>query len=502
MKRQENIKQYFSESNENGPVNFYQIKPKNVEIDIHNKKICSSIEESIRKSGLKDGMTISFHHAFREGDYIINMVMEQIAKMGFKDLVLASSSLSECHSPLIKHIENGVIKKIYTSGMRGELANKISEGLMNEPIIIHSHGGRVNLLNSGELHIDVAFLGVYKTDNYGNATGKGLCGSLGYAMIDARYADKVVLLSQELETYPLSLPSIHQDQVDYIVLVDEVGDPTKIGGGATRLTSNPRDLLIAKKASEVIINSKYFKDGFSLQTGSGGASLAVTRYLEEKMVAQNIKADFALGGITSTMVKLHQKGLIKKLLDVQSFDHDAAISIEENPNHIEISANEYANFSSKGASVDLLDIVILSALEIDLDFNINVITGSEGYIRGASGGHCDTAASAKLVIIVAPLVRSRIPTIRKSVKTCITPGSDVDVIVTDHGIAINPRRIDLIEHFESINFKVFTLEELYEKGISITGEPKEIKTEDRIVGIIKYRDGSIIDVIHQVLIDQ
>ena len=285
-------------------------------------------------------------------------------------------------------------------------------------------------------------------------------------------------------------------------MVDEVGDPTKIGGGATRLTSNPRDLLIAKKASEVIINSKYFKDGFSLQTGSGGASLAVTRYLEEKMVAQNIKADFALGGITSTMVKLHQKGLIKKLLDVQSFDHDAAISIEENHNHIEISANEYANFSSKGASVDLLDIVILSALEIDLDFNINVITGSEGYIRGASGGHCDTAASAKLVIIVAPLVRSRIPTIRKSVKTCITPGSDVDVIVTDHGIAINPRRIDLIEHFESINFKVFTLEELYEKGISITGEPKEIKTEDRIVGIIKYRDGSIIDVIHQVLIDQ
>ncbi|MGV8429233.1 citrate lyase subunit alpha, partial [Pseudomonas aeruginosa] len=72
-----------------------------------------------------------------------------------------------------------------------------------------------------------------------------------------------------------------------------------------------------------------------------------------------------------------------------------------NPNHIEVSANQYANYSSKGASVERLDMVILSALEIDTKFNVNVLTGSDGVIRGASGGHCDTAASAQVAIIVA-----------------------------------------------------------------------------------------------------
>lgn len=41
-------------------------------------------EEAIRRSGLRDGMTLSFHHAFRGGDLTINPVMETIAKMGFK----------------------------------------------------------------------------------------------------------------------------------------------------------------------------------------------------------------------------------------------------------------------------------------------------------------------------------------------------------------------------------------------------------------------------------
>ena len=80
---------------------------------------------------------------------------------------------------------------------------------------------------------------------------------------------------------------------------------------------------------------------------------------------------------------------------MQSFDRAAATSLARNPRHIEISANQYANFSSKGASVDRLDVVVLSALEIDTGFNVNVLTGSDGVLRGASGGHCDTAAAAR-----------------------------------------------------------------------------------------------------------
>ncbi|MCL7666806.1 citrate lyase subunit alpha, partial [Klebsiella pneumoniae] len=108
------------------------------------------------------------------------------------------------------------------------------------------------------------------------------------------------------------------------------------------------------------------------------------------------------------------------LLDVQSFDSHAAQSLARNPNHIEISANQDANWGSKGASVDRLDVVVLSALEIDTQFNVNVLTGSDGVLRGASGGHCDTAIASALSIIVAPLVRGRIPTLLDNVLTCIT----------------------------------------------------------------------------------
>ncbi|WP_447882486.1 citrate lyase subunit alpha [Serratia fonticola] len=464
-------------------------------------KRCESLEVAIRRSGLQDGMTISFHHAFRGGDLALNQVMDVLAKMGFRNLTLASSSLTDCHAPLVGHIRNGVVSRIYTSGLRGPLADAISRGLLKEPVQVHSHGGRVNLVESGELQIDVAFLGVPTCDEFGNAngyTGDACCGSLGYAKVDAAAARSVVLLTEAIVPYPHHPASLAQDQVDLIVQLERVGDADKIGADATRMTSNPRELLIARRAAEVIVDSGYFTEGFSLQTGTGGASLAVTRFLEDKMRARGVRAGFALGGITSTMVDLHEKGLIGKLLDVQSFDRAAAMSLARNPNHIEISANQYANFSSKGASVDRLDVVVLSALEIDTDFNVNVLTGSDGVIRGASGGHCDTAAAARLAIIVAPLVRGRIPTLVEQVTTCVTPGSSIDILVTDHGIAVNPARPELAQRLRDAGLQVVTIEWLRERALVLTGEPKPIAFTDNVVAVVRYRDGSVIDVVHQV----
>ena len=205
-----------------------------------------------------------------------------------------------------------------------------------------------------------------------------------------------------------------------------------------------------------------------------------------------------MGGITSAMVDLHEKGLIEKLLDVQSFDAGAAASLARNPNHVEISANQYANFTSKGASVERLDVVILSALEIDTKFNINVLTGSDGVLRGASGGHCDTAAASQLAIIVAPLVRGRIPTIVEHVTTMITPGSSIDILVTDHGIAVNPARPELAERLKEAGMPVTTIEALYERAVALTGAPKPIEFTDRVVAVVRYRDGSVIDVVNQI----
>lgn len=465
------------------------------------KKLLRNIEEAVLKSGLEDGMTISFHHHFREGDYILNMVLDVIAKLGIKDLTLASSSLGSVHKPLIEHIKNGVVTKITTSGLRGVLAEEISNGLMKEPVIIRSHGGRARAVEAGDIKVDVAFLGAPSCDEYGNASGTGgiaNCGSLGYARVDAQYANKVIIITDCLVDFPNMPASIPQTYVDYVVKIDKIGDPAGIASGATRYTKNPKELLIAEYASKVIIESGYFKDGFSFQTGTGGSSLAVSRFIRNEMIKQGIKASFALGGITKPMVEMHEEGLIKNIFDVQGFDLSAVESIGKNLMHHEIDASFYANPHNKGCIANKLDVVVLSALEIDTNFNVNVMTGSDGVLRGASGGHCDTAACAKLTVIVSPLIRGRIPCVVDSVNTVITPGESIDVLVTDVGVSVNPRRADLIERFRDLSIPVYTIEELKEKAISIVGHAEEIEYEDQVVAIVEYRDGSIIDVVRKV----
>ncbi len=467
-------------------------------------KILATIEDAVKATGLKDGMTISFHHHFRGGDHIVNQVVDVLAKMGFKNLTLAASSLSGVHAPLIDHIKNGVISHIETSGLRGELAEQISRGLMEFPIVFRSHGGRAAAIDSGELHIDVAFLGAPSCDPYGNANGYSrddddsiLCGSMGYAVPDATHADKVVVLTNNLVKYPNMPCAIPEHQVDYIVVIDDIGDPKGIMSGATRYTKNPKELLIAQTAAEVIDAAGYFYDGFSMQMGSGGASLAAARYLRQMMIDKGIKCRFALGGITGQIASMHEEGLVERILDVQSFDLDAAQSLKKNFDHHQISATYYASFL-QDAAVDQLDFVILSALEIDTDFNVNVLTGSDGVIRGAIGGHPDTAAGASLAVVVAPLTRGRIPSIIDKVNTVVTPGATVDVVVTDQGVAVNPNRPEVAEKLKAAGIKVFTIEQLKAKAEAIVGKPEPIRYKDNIVGVVMYRDNTVIDVIRQI----
>ncbi|MGV3294008.1 citrate lyase subunit alpha [Streptococcus pluranimalium] len=465
-------------------------------------KLLGSIREAIEKTGLKDGMTISFHHHFREGDFVMNMVLDEIAKAGIKNLSIAPSSIANVHEPLIEHIKNGVVTNITSSGLRDKVGAAISEGIMENAVVIRSHGGRARAIAAGDVHIDIAFLGAPSSDAYGNANGtkgKATCGSLGYAMIDAKYADQVVIITDTLVPYPNTPISIPQTDVDYVVEVDAIGDPNGIAKGATRFTKNPKELLIAEYAAKVITNSPYFKEGFSFQTGTGGASLAVSRFLREAMIEQDITASFALGGITNAMVELLEEGLVEKIIDVQDFDHPSALSLDRNAGkHLEIDANMYASPLSKGSVINQLDTCILSALEVDTDFNVNVMTGSDGVIRGASGGHCDTAFAAKMSLVISPLIRGRIPTFVDKVNTVITPGTSVDVVVTEVGVAINPNRPDLVEHFKNLKVPQFTIEELKEKAYAVVGNPEPIQYGDKVVALIEYRDGSLIDVVKNV----
>ena len=467
-------------------------------------KLLPTIKDAIIASGLRDGMTVSFHHHLRNGDYVLNMVMQTIAELGIRDLTVNASSLFDTHRPLIGHIENGVVSTLMTDYMSGELGKFISAGGMKNPVQFRTHGGRPCDIANGKTPIDVAFIAAPASDMMGNCTGKqgkSACGSLGYAMPDARHAKYTVVITDELVNYPLIDWSIPETDVDAVVVVDSIGNPKGIVSGTTKITRDPVGLSMAMTAVDVIKASGLLKDGFSFQTGAGGASLAAAKYLKDVMLAEGIRGSFGLGGITGYMVDMLNEGCFESLMDVQCFDLKAVESIRSNPRHQEISAIHYASPEAKSATVDSLDVVILGATEIDTDFNINVHTDSNGRIMGGSGGHSDTAAGAKLAMIIAPLSRARLPIVTDRVTCISTPGSSIDVLVTQKGVAVNPKNAELRDRLIAAGIKVMDIRELKALAESVSGVPEKPVFGERIVADVIYRDGTVIDHIYQVLED-
>lgn len=465
-------------------------------------KICKSIREACENCGAHDGMTFSFHSEFRDGDYVASMVAKVLIEdMGLKDITVAATSLGSAQNIYAEYMDQGKIINVQTSGVRGKIGEVISAGKLKTPAIIRSHGGRPRAIETGDVHIDIAFLAASASDSFGNASGNGgknNCGSLGFAIHDTHYADHVVIITDTLVEYPNLPSSISSVYVDCVCVVDAIGDTSKISTKEARMTENPRDLMMAENVAKVIAANPRFKDGFSFQTGVGGPSLAVNRFLETHMVKNGIIMGFALGGTSKAICDLMDKGLVRRILDTQDYDQSAARHLAENPNHIEIDLNEYANPANKGAYANQLDFVVLAALEIDLNYNVNVITGSDGVLRGAPGGHPDVAASSKCSIIVTPLTRGRMATVCKDVVTVTTPGDCVDVLVTDYGIAVNPLRPDLMEYLDNAGIPHVTIKYLQEKAYSLVGEPAPLQWEDQVVAIVEARDGTILDVVRKI----
>ena len=465
-------------------------------------KVAASLQEAIIKSGLKDGMTISFHHHLRAGDMVLPKVMAAIDELGIKDLTICASSLTSSHECLIDYIKRGVVTGLQTSGMRGELGKAVSRGILEEAVVFRTHGGRARAIQNGDVVIDVAFIAASCCDDMGNMNGQygpSAFGSMGYAMVDARYAKKVVAVTDNLVGFPAYPISIPQTLVDIVAVIDQIGDPELMGQGATRKTNNPVELAIADYASKVLIASGLIKDGFSYQAGTGGISLAVIRFLRDYMKENHIRGSFGSGGITSTMVELLDEDLFVGLLDVQTFDKGAVESIRDNPAHIEMDAGTYADPLTKGCVTNNLDIMILSATEVDVNFNVNVLTASNGNVMGALGGHPDTAAGAKLAIVVCPLTRKRLPIVVDEVTTICTPGPSVDVVVTERGVAVNPDNPMLKAELVKAGLPVCEIEELRDKAYAITGKPQPPKYSDNVVGVVEYRDGTVIDMIKNVI---
>ncbi|SEO06300.1 citrate lyase subunit alpha [Palleronia pelagia] len=462
--------------------------------------VVPDLAAAIRALGLEDGAVLSFHHHLRNGDAVLCAVVDACARLGLRNLHVAASSIFPVHAPLVPHMETGVVTGLCTNFLSGPVAQAVSRGALQKPVVLRTHGGRARAIAAGELVIDAAFIAAPSADALGNISGTEgprACGVLGYPQCDAIHARKVVAVTDTLADYPVRNIQIGQDRVDLVALVDSLGDREGILSGTTRPSEKPADLEIARLATEVIDASGLLVDGFSLQNGAGGASLATAKAVGERMTEKGVTGGFASGGITGFHVDMLEAGLFRILMNVQCFDLRAVESFGRDDRHQGMSASMYANPHDRGAVVDRLDAVVLGATEIDLDFNVNVTTQSDGTIAGGSGGHADTAAGAKLAIVTSKLTAAGFPKLVDRVGTLTTPGPTVDVLVTDHGIAVNPARPDLHDRLVHAGLAPKAMAELHALAQS-QAERAPTRSEDAdIVAVSEYRDGAITDVIRR-----
>ncbi len=464
-------------------------------------KVVKNLREALKKSGLKDGMTISTHHHLRNGDGLTNVLFDTIKEMGVKNIRWFPSASFPCHEYLMKYLEDGTIHHIEGS-MNGPLGRFASEGKMKGTGVLRSHGGRYRAIQDGEVHIDIAVIAAPCADPFGNANGvmgKSACGPLGFALGDSEYADRVIVVTDTLVDFPCVPWHIQGNNVDYVVVVDSLGDPSKIVSGTTQVTKSPDRILIAEYIGQFVEESGIMKNGFSFQAGAGGINLAFLLLLKERMKSKGVKARFIRGGSTKYLTEMLEEGLTDFILDGQAFDSDGVRSLRENPKHVSTSPFTSYNFHGKGNFASMLDAVVLGATEVDVNFNANVVTHSDGYLLHGIGGWQD-CLFGKCVILAIPSFRDRVPIIVDRVTTLCGPGEMIDVVITERGIAINPLRQDLMKKLSKSTLPIRKIKDIQREVFDMCGGKPQTPnvSKDEIAAIVQWVDGTVIDSVFQV----
>ncbi|HKS75759.1 MAG TPA: citrate lyase subunit alpha [Terriglobales bacterium] len=458
------------------------------------------LETALRKCGLRDGMVISNHHHLRDGDRIALLALEAAARLGVKDLMWFPSASFPSQKGAIELMERGVIHHIEGS-MNGPLGDYCTQGKMRGLGVLRSHGGRWQAIQDGEVHIDIAVIAAPTADPFGNADGshgKSAYGSLGFALADSTYADHVIVVTDNLVPFPCVPWQIQGNNVDYVVEVDSIGDPAKIVSGTTQITRSPDRLRIAQLVATLLREAGIMKNGFSFQAGAGGIALAFVQYLKEMMKQDGVKARFVRGGSTKYLVDLLNEGLADYILDGQTFDLDGVRSIASDPRHVATSPFTSYNYHGKGNFASMVDAVVLGATEVDVNFNGNVVTHSDGRLLHGIGGWQNCLA-AGCTILAVPSFRDRIPVIVDDVTTLTGPGELIDVVVTERGIAINPRRQDLLDAVKGSKLPIRPLEDIKKEVESICGgKPTKPKLTDNPAAVVKWVDGTILDTVWRI----
>ena len=463
-------------------------------------KVVDSIKTALENAGIRDGMTISTHHHLRNGDYVANAVFAAAAELGVKDLRWFPSASFPCHAGMIDHMESGVLHHIEGS-MNGPLGDYCSHGKMRGMAVLRSHGGRYQAVQDGDVHIDIAVIAAPTADPFGNCTGdRGptACGLLGFALADSEYADHVIAVTDNLVPFPCIPWQIQGNNVDQVVVMDSIGDASKIVSGTTQITKSPDRLLIAELTARFCDEAGIVRDGFSFQAGAGGTALSFAIFLRDMMRERGIKARFVRGGSTQYLVDMLEEGLTDYILDGQTFDLEGVRSMRENPGHQNTSPFTSYNWHGKGNFASMLDAVVLGATEVDVNFNANVVTHSDGRLLHGIGGWMNCLAS-KCTILPIPSFRDRIPVLVDEVTTLCGPGELIDVIVTERGIAINPLRRDLVETLRGSSLPIRPLAEIKAEVEEICGgQAAKPELGEKVVAAIKWVDGTVIDCVRQV----
>ncbi|MBM3315148.1 citrate lyase subunit alpha [candidate division WOR-3 bacterium] len=462
-------------------------------------KVVPDLKTALRQCGIRDGMTISTHHHFRNGDLLANQLFDACAELGLKNLRWFPSASFPCHQPISRHMDSGVVHHIEGS-LNGPLGDYCTAGKMRGLGVLRSHGGRWQAIQDGEVHIDIAVIAAPAADPFGNANGvhgPSACGSLFFALADSMYAEKVIIGTDNIVPFPCVPWQIQGNNVDCVVRLDRIGDPSRIVSGTTEITRSPDRLYIAELTARFIRDSGIMRDGFSFQAGAGGTSLAFAVYLREMMKQAGVKARFIRAGSNKYLVEMLEQGLTDYILDGQTFDLDGVRSMRDNPRHVATSPFTSYNFHGKGNYASMVDAAVLGATEVDVNFNANVVSHSDGRLLHGIGGW-QNCLYARCAILALPSFRDRVPVIIDEVTTLCGPGELIDVVVTERGIALNPLRQDLLDAVKDKGLPIRPIQDIKAEVERMCGRPSRPQLRDNVVAVVKWVDGTVVDAVRQV----
>jgi citrate lyase subunit alpha/citrate CoA-transferase len=307
----------------------------------------------------------------------------------------------------------------------------------------------------------------------------------------------VIVVTDNLVPFPCVPWQIQGNNVDFVVEVESIGDPAKIVSGTTQITRSPDRLRIAETGGAVSAGGGNHEERIFVSGGSGRNRAGVRRVSETDDEEDGVKARFVRGGSTKFLVELLQEGLTDYILDGQTFDLDGVKSIANDPRHVATSPFTSYNYHGKGNFASLVDAVVLGATEVDVNFNANVVTHSDGRLLHGIGGW-QNCLFAGCTILALPSFRDRIPVIVDEVTTMTGPGEMIDVVVTERGIAINPRRTDLLDAVKGSKLPVRPIQDIKAEVEKICGKPARPKLGDRPCAVVKWVDGTVLDTVWQV----